>query len=152
MNNEFELKDDKLYLILRGHLFIDNELSNLLDGFIPNPKGLKLYSESFSRKIALALSLNLIQKNHYDALSAFNKFRNQYAHNLHYNIKSNEIKDFKDNLSKIEGLEIFANTIIVGDKISDITDLKTIIIGLKLILGERAKRIIKCEDPIYTII
>jgi hypothetical protein len=149
-SKELEYKNDKLYIILRGHLYIENELDNLLEGFIPNPDVLELYRESFRRKIFLALSLNLIEQKHFDALLDFNDFRNKYAHRLKYHITHQEIIEFKNSLSEIDGLEMFAEDITLGDKSNSVTDLKLIIVGLLAILKTRASGIKKCENPTYT--
>lgn len=146
---ELEYKNDKLYIILRGHLYIENELDALLEGFLPNPDVLELHRESFRRKIFLALALNLIEQNHFAALRDFNEFRNKYAHRLKYHISHQEIIEFKNSLSKINGLEVFAEEIPLGDKSNSVTDLKLIIVGLLAILKTRASGIKKCENPVF---
>ncbi|MDO7487014.1 hypothetical protein Q5O89_16725 [Peribacillus frigoritolerans] len=148
---ELEYKNDKLYIILRGHIYIDNHLNNLLEGFLPNPNVLELYKESFYRKVILALSLNLIEQKHYEALIKFNDFRNKYAHRLRYKITHKEIKELKESLSTIDGFEIFKEDIIIGDKNNSVTDLKAIIVGLGAILVQTARWIQKCEDPTFIV-
>ncbi|MGG3940964.1 hypothetical protein ABEV54_05810 [Peribacillus psychrosaccharolyticus] len=149
---ELEYKKDKLYLILRGHIYIDNQINNLLEGFLPNPDVLELYKESFYRKVILALSLNLIEQKHCDALLQFNDFRNKYAHRLRYKVTNREIKELKESLGTIEGLEMFKEDIILGDKKNSVSDLKAIIVGLRVILGQRARWIQKCENPTYIVV
>jgi len=147
--DELESKNERLYLILRGHLYIENELNKLLENFLPNPSVLELYREGFRRKLDLALALNLIEQDHFDIICAFNEIRNKYAHRLKYRISHQEITDLKNNMSKIEGYEELAETITIGDKSSSTIDLKVVIIALRSIFSERAIGVSKCENPTY---
>ncbi|MED4616032.1 hypothetical protein [Priestia megaterium] len=148
---ELERKNDKLYLILRGHLYIENELNKLLEGFIPNPEILELYKRSFYNKIELALSLNLIELEHSEALLAFNELRNKYAHRLKYRISHQEIMYLKELVGKIDGLQVFNEGITINNKSNSLIDIKSIIIALRVVLRERANTIIKCENPTFDL-
>lgn len=149
--DEMEFKNDKLNLILRGHLYIENELNRLLEGFLPNPSILELYKESFRRKTDLAFALNLIQKKQYDILLLFNELRNKSAHRLKYNIAHKEIINLKNLLADLRGFEILADEIEVGGKKNAIVDLKVVIVAIHTLLNKQASTIIKCENPNFEI-
>jgi len=73
---------DPLTLTIKGHLFIENCINEILEQSIPNPKKL-LKNSSFNNKIVLYDALNLCpDKNFTKKLIAINKLRNHYAHNL----------------------------------------------------------------------
>lgn len=149
--DEMENKNDKLNLILRGHLFIDNELNKLLEGFLPNPTILELYKDSFRRKMDLALALNLIEQKHYDILLAFNDLRNKYAHRLKYNATHTEIRNLKNLIAEIDGFEELAEDYVIGGKCNAVTDLKVVIVTIRCIVNLRAEAIKRCENPIFDI-
>lgn len=149
--DEMEYKNDKLYLILRGHLYIENELNKLLEGFLPNPEILELYKESFRRKIDLAFALNLIKPKLYDILLGFNELRNKYAHRLKYNISHDEIRNLKNLIAELEGLEELADDIVIGGKKNSIIDLKVIIVAIHSVMDIKANSIKRCENPIFDI-
>lgn len=150
--DDLDDQNDKLYLILRGHLYIENELNKLLEGFIPNSDILELYKERFRTKAEIAFAFNLIDQNQCEMLLEFNEFRNKYAHRLKYNISHQEIMDLKSQLGEIEGLERLVEDIITENKSTSVTDLKTVIAGLRTILNVKAMRIKKCENPSYDVV
>jgi hypothetical protein len=147
--DDLDDQNDKLYLILRGHLYIEHELNKLLEGFIPNPDILELYKERFRTKTEIAFAFNLIDQNQYEMLLEFNDLRNKYAHRLKYNISHQEIMDLKNQLGEIEGLERLVEDIITENKSTSVTDLKTVIAGLRTILNVKATGIKKCEHPSF---
>ena len=145
---ELERKNERLYLILTGHLYIEIELNRLLEKFIPNPEVLKLYKRSFFSKLELAHSLDLVDRPIFDSLAAFNELRNKFAHRLKYKMKSKEVTDIKILVGKIDGFEMFNETITVGGKSSTLIDLKSIMVALRAILRAQTKAIDKCKHPL----
>ncbi|MGG3448592.1 hypothetical protein [Domibacillus aminovorans] len=150
--DDLDDQNDKLYLILRGHLYIENELNKLLEGFIPNPDILELYKERFRTKTEIASAFNLIDQNQCEMLLEFNELRNKYAHRLKYNISHQEIMELKSKLGEIEGLERLVEDIVTENKSTSVTDLKTVIAGLRTILNVKATGIKKCEDPSFHVV
>ncbi|OKL37354.1 hypothetical protein [Domibacillus mangrovi] len=150
--DDLDDQNDKLYLILRGHLYIEHELNKLLEGFIPNPNILELYKERFRTKTEIAFAFNLIEQNQCEMLLEFNELRNKYAHRLKYNISHQEIMKLKSQLGEIEGLERLVEDIITENKSTSVTDLKTVIAGLRTMLNVKAAGIKKCENPSFQVI
>jgi hypothetical protein len=148
--NEMEYRNDKLYLILRGHLYIENELIDLIDGYIPNAQKLDLKKMSFYNKSKLALSLNLVDEETLKALLDLNDIRNNYAHNLRYQVSEEEIDNLRLNISKIIGFEIFNEKFVIGEKNDLVIDLKACIVGVRSLLHQKAKSVIK-EEPTYDL-
>jgi hypothetical protein len=132
-------------LVLRGHLYIENELNNLLKKFIPNSAILKLNKQGFYKKLELALALDLIEKEHFDSLEYLNELRNNYAHNLKYKLSVNEINKLKELVKAINGFDWLDEEVIIGNKKGPIIDLKALIVSLHSILEQRASRIKKAN-------
>lgn len=148
--NEMEYRNDKLYVVLRGHLYIENELNKLIDGYLPYAKTLELNKMSFYNKTKLALSLNLLDELTSNALLNLNTIRNNYAHNLKYNVSKKEITDLRISISKIPGFEIYNEEFEVDGKNNNVINLKACIVGLRSLLYQKAKCIVR-EFPTFDL-
>jgi hypothetical protein len=84
---------DPLLLVLRGHLYIEQELNYLLWHRIP-PNDLKRLNLRFKRKLDLAQGLKLISKPLYLGAELLNQYRNRLAHNLDGVVGSDEAEAF----------------------------------------------------------
>jgi hypothetical protein len=87
-----------LVVILKGHLYIESALLELLSEVI-NIKEIES-DMSFKQKLDLARSLNLISKDTYCPINKFNKIRNQYSHNVNYVFEEKEYNDLLSTLRK----------------------------------------------------
>ncbi|WP_026478306.1 hypothetical protein [Alkaliphilus transvaalensis] len=90
--------EDLMGIILRGHLFIENELMTLISNVLVNPSKIKL--PYFSNKLDAAFSLGIIEEQWYGAFKKLNKVRNNYAHDLRYEFSENDYEDLVSTLSK----------------------------------------------------
>lgn len=131
---EIEYRNDNLYLILRGHLYLEAELLKLLETNIPNHKILELSKMTFYNKVILVTALNIIDEKSMEALLELNTIRNKYAHNLNYKIKKEEIRKLKGIISKINGLEYLENEFVLNGKEGDTVHLKVCLVGLRTLL------------------
>lgn len=73
---------DDLGIILRGHLYVEHALGEMLAIMLPNATGLKKLRLTFQRKVDLARALGLLLRDEDGPLIALNELRNNYAHNL----------------------------------------------------------------------
>lgn len=89
--------EELLVIALRGHLYIENELSVLLRKVFKDNKFNEL---SYSQRVDLCKSLGLIQKERIPALEKFNKQRNGFAHSLEFTITEKDFQDLLSTLSK----------------------------------------------------
>lgn len=149
---DLEMIDDRLVLVLKGHLYIENELKELIKRYVINTDVVKSLNPNFKSKVNFAFSLNLIDEKYFRAISTFNKFRNEYAHNLDYEITDENIRDFKRQISNIEGLEIFSQSEIFTELNTPTNDLKAILIGLYMVLAVKVGGIQKANNPVYSIL
>lgn len=149
--DELDSRSDPLYLVIKGHLFIENELNKILEGFIPNPKILNLNKKGFYEKVCLAQSFNMIDEPVTNALLNFNDLRNAYAHNLNFNLSYNRVLKLKTAISNIDGMQIFKEEIVIGDKKGKLIDLKASLIALQRYLKLRAAIVLKYESYPYDL-
>lgn len=149
--DELEKKNDPLFLVIKGHLFVENELNRLLEGFIPNPELLNLNKKGFYEKVCLAQSLDMIDKPVADALLNLNDIRNAYAHNLNFHLGYKRVLNLKTAVSELNGLEIFKEELIINNKKGKLVDLKACIIALRSILKMRADIVMKYEGIPYDL-
>jgi hypothetical protein len=89
--------EDFLGIILRGHLFIENELDKLLSNVLLN--NTKMSLPFFKSKLDCAYSIGVIDKEWYGGFSKLNKIRNKYAHDLDYEFQK---KDYEDLLATLD--------------------------------------------------
>ncbi|MDM5333450.1 hypothetical protein QUF56_09445 [Ureibacillus composti] len=136
--NDMSYRNDKMYLILRGHLYIELELNTLLDNCLPHPEELELNKMTFYNKVKLAKALNLIDDLTKNVLLQFNEIRNNYAHNLNYQLGYKAVRDLKINLSKITGFEIYKEKFVIEDKEGLAVDLKACIVGARVLLKHKS--------------
>lgn len=73
---------DALLLVLRGHLYVEQELNYLLSHRVPAEAFKKLLKQGFMRKLNLANDLGIISPETYAASQLLNEYRNRLAHNL----------------------------------------------------------------------
>lgn len=100
MNKKF-MEDTKssetLIIILKAHLYIERELTNMLTETIIDYKVIR--TATFRQKLDLANSMGLIDV-YYGAISKVNSIRNCYAHNIEYSFGEKELEDLLSTLTK----------------------------------------------------
>jgi uncharacterized protein with von Willebrand factor type A (vWA) domain len=92
-----------LVVVLKGHMYIERELTNLLTETILDEKVLE--NTTFRYKLELVYSMNLITK-YYGSIKKVNDIRNNYAHKFDYEFGENEFNDLVSTLPK-EGKKRF---------------------------------------------
>lgn len=90
--------DDFLVIVLRGHLYVEHELTELIKLFLENKEYFKI--NNFKAKLDLARALGAIEIDWYPSLVKLNNLRNKYAHNLFYTLTENDYNEFISSLSK----------------------------------------------------
>ncbi|MDO3411482.1 hypothetical protein QWJ34_17080 [Saccharibacillus sp. CPCC 101409] len=90
--------DELLIVVLRSHIFIENEIENLLSKFSIKVEKTKL--QFYIQKLDLLNSIGVVEKELYDSLSFVNQIRNKFAHRLDYEF-NNEV--YNDLYSKLPG-------------------------------------------------
>lgn len=86
-----------LIIILKAHLYIERELINMLTETIIDYKIIS--TSTFRQKLELANSMGLIY-GYYGVLGKVNSIRNNYAHNIAYEISEKEFEDIISTLTK----------------------------------------------------
>lgn len=89
--------EELLVIALRGHLYIEREINILLKKVFKDEAYKTL---TYSQKVELCKSLDLIHSERIPPLSKINKHRNGLAHNLGYTITEKDFNDLLSTLSK----------------------------------------------------
>ena len=76
--------NEEISPVLKGHIFIENVLEDLISYHLKEPKALFSNRRSFELKIDLAKAMGLIDAKHYSAFKCLNNIRNKYAHKHDY--------------------------------------------------------------------
>lgn len=109
MNKKF-MEDTKsseiLIIILKAHLYIERELTNMLTETIIDYKVIS--TATFRHKLDLANSMGLINEN-YGSVGKVNSIRNGYAHDIDYNFGEKEFEDLVSTLPKEEKNDFLNN-------------------------------------------
>jgi hypothetical protein len=85
---------DPVGVLIRGHLYLEAMLIQLIETRIPKARTLDL---NFPTKVNLAVAMSLMRDSDRPALIAINKLRNRLAHEIDINVTSTDEK----NLQKI---------------------------------------------------
>src|SRR5690625_904936 len=91
---------DPLQMVVRGHLFLENELIHLLESIFPQKDCLDPSDLRFPMKVKLVGALGLLHKESISIYLMFNSLRNKFAHRLDMEITSEEIEKLINSLSK----------------------------------------------------
>ncbi|ASN04266.1 hypothetical protein [Virgibacillus necropolis] len=96
-----ELTNDEnmLIIVLRAHLYLEREINELLSKVSLNGKLLEV---QFSHKIDLVKSLGVVDEELIPPIGKLNKIRNQYAHDLEFEVTQKDYQDLLSTLSKKE--------------------------------------------------
>ncbi|EPD52742.1 hypothetical protein HMPREF1210_01122 [Paenisporosarcina sp. HGH0030] len=95
---------DLLVIVLRAHIYIEQELYLLINKCMKYPE--KLNVRYLSDKLKLAYSLGLIEQGLFSSIMKLNDFRNKYAHQLDFNFTEKELNEIVSPLSKEEKTEL----------------------------------------------
>lgn len=87
------VSEDELQIILRAHLYIEQELTQLLKIYLKEPDVFLKGRIMFANKLSLTVALGLIPKIVKPAYDKLNQIRNGYAHNLDYKITDQDIDE-----------------------------------------------------------
>ena len=92
--------ESQLQIILRGHLYIESEILSLLNLALKHPKYILGKNFSFENKLNLAVALGLIAEENIHAYKKLNKIRNNFAHELGYELTEKDFNDFISTFSR----------------------------------------------------
>lgn len=92
---------DALQIVIRGHLYVEAELLDLLGESIAmvRPKAIDLGDLSFRKKIELAIALGLLAPENKRPFLELNALRNKVAHNLDLVISPDHIEKLYSSFS-----------------------------------------------------
>ncbi|MBM7577655.1 hypothetical protein [Jeotgalibacillus terrae] len=80
-----------LTIVLKGHLIMENHLENLLDTILVDPSVLNYEKMYLMQKINLLAAMGVFTKKDIKAYQRFNKIRNNFAHDIDYEITSSDL-------------------------------------------------------------
>lgn len=87
--------ENELQSILRGHVYIENQIVKLLKGVLVEPTYVLTNNFGFMNKLSLAVGLGLIPKDAFEVLRRVNTIRNNYAHKLTYEVTEADLNSIK---------------------------------------------------------
>ncbi|MET3657810.1 hypothetical protein [Sporosarcina psychrophila] len=90
--------DDELQVILRGHLYIEREITGMLRIILEYPDEILSDRFMFMNKVNLAVALGIIKKEDKSVLNKVNSLRNKLAHKLNYSCNEKDYSGLSDSL------------------------------------------------------
>ena len=87
-------KGDILQVVLRGHLYIEHELTTIIKRQLENPDHYIKDGMMFAQKLNLAYALGCLNKDEKAAYAKLNTIRNKYVHELDYKLTEQEFMNF----------------------------------------------------------
>lgn len=145
--NKFEVQYNKFMedtegesifqIILRAHLYIEYELTEILKQTLKYPDELGT-NINFSLKLKLLLALDAISPELKDPIKYLNTLRNKYAHELSYQFNERMYNEFFDTLSgKLKATQLLRTTECLSKRLRDaLCSLWIELIELRLINKE----------------
>lgn len=100
--------EDFLQIILRGHLYIEHEIVEIIKLHFKKSHIFLRDKPSFVTKLNLVCALDIIPEVNKGAYNQLNTIRNKYAHQLNYELKADSFNDFIKYFKKYE-LKNFKN-------------------------------------------
>ncbi len=91
--------ENPMQVILKGHLYIEHELIELLKRKLVDHTKLELDKFKFSSLYKLVFALGLLPEEIYPVIKGMNDLRNDCAHDLKYTFGTKECKRIEDTLS-----------------------------------------------------
>ncbi|KQO92248.1 hypothetical protein ASF33_17010 [Methylobacterium sp. Leaf92] len=88
------LGDDELGAVVRGHIYIENELIAFIKARLPKPEAIKDRDIDYNMRVKLAVALGL-DPSFEPALNFVGSLRNQFAHSLEARIGKQEAVNFE---------------------------------------------------------
>ncbi|MGG0831996.1 MULTISPECIES: hypothetical protein [Priestia] len=113
-----------LHAILKGHLYIEQEVVRLLNFKLKNPEKILTNNFGFANKIKLAVALGIISVESMESYLVFNSIRNKYAHQLDYQLGEKDLNLVRKN---------FCSTL-ENDYVTDVLTSSTSILNPNLFL------------------
>lgn len=92
--NHALLGDDELGAVIRGHIYIENELIAFIKARLPVPEAIKDRDIDYSMRVKLAVALGL-DPDFEPALNFVGSLRNGFAHRLDARIGKQEAENFE---------------------------------------------------------
>lgn len=89
-------------VLLRGHLWLENALIDLITVEVSNPEPLKMDRMTFANKVNLAEALALLGPGEASTLRGVNKIRNRLAHDLHGEPTLDDLSQLEQGLSAFQ--------------------------------------------------
>jgi len=87
------LRSDEVAIILKSHLYLEQEIDSLIEKITPNPKF--ILKKSFSEKLDFLNALNIISNESESKLRGLNSIRNKFSHQYGYELSAKDLKFFK---------------------------------------------------------
>ena len=91
--------DDELQVILRGHLYIEREITEMLRVSLKEPDEVLNNRFMFANKLNLAVALGVIEKENKPVFEKLNKLRNKLAHTINFKINESHFLDLYNSIS-----------------------------------------------------
>ena len=105
--------EDPLAVIIRGHLYVESVLTQLIEEFLAEPSAIEVERLSFKTKVELALAVGAPIEELRTPLTELNRLRNKLAHDVGATITvQDEDRLFKTFTRETRGT-------IVGQRLSD---------------------------------
>ncbi|QIZ07614.1 hypothetical protein HFZ78_13455 [Priestia megaterium] len=144
---------DLLQVVLRGHLYIERELTILIKKKLIEPDEY-LKNMMFGQKLSLAFALGCVSKEERSTYAKLNELRNGFAHNLEYELTEevfmNLVNTVGSNLSSLKArYDLFVSKKTDSDLLSKFRYLICLLwvhIKLKVLVFEIDQFIIKTEE------
>jgi len=81
-----ERASEELHMLLRGHLYLEWMLAEILRRTMPSPESLGALNMGVYKLVKLHEAMGLLDQAEVDLLLALNRLRNKYAHRLGFNL------------------------------------------------------------------
>ncbi len=91
---------DPLATVIRAHLYIEFVLIRQIQAVLVHKSRFDSATLLFDKRVRLAAALGVVDQADFGALNALNSLRNKFAHNIDFQVKEQDERDFYNALSE----------------------------------------------------
>lgn len=123
-------------VFLRGHLWVEKFLGDLLEAVLADPAAIQLDRMSFSQKVGLAQALGAVASAEAAPLRVMNKTRNRLAHDLAGDPTTKDLAVLEDSLSGLQR-KLFDTQLVRHPEAGEIRRLEFVVHSILLTIESR---------------
>lgn len=137
-----------LEVLLRGHLWVESQLTAVLEDVLLHPEHANLARMSFANKLALVAAHGFVRDEDMSAYRVLNKLRNRSAHNLPGEPTGAEVRMLVGSLSPLVRASYEETLTLSSKSPSELSTLQLVVVLLAVRLSHEREQFARYRDSV----